>query len=81
MGSNIRRRRLRWKRHVAKTKGERRAIQAMDWSPEGKHGRTGKTREDIRCMDYDMDGDDQSGGGHRGMVGLRTRCTDLHRMY
>jgi len=44
--------------HVAGMEGERWAIQAMDWSPEGnrRRGRPGNNgqetiREDIRCMD------------------------------
>ena len=46
--------------HLARVDGERRAIQAMDWSSDGKQkkkrGRPRKNgqetiREDIRCMD------------------------------
>jgi len=40
MGNIIRRRRrLCWMGHVARMEGERLAVQAMNWSPEGKRRR------------------------------------------
>jgi len=39
MGNIIRRTRLRWMGHVARMKRKRKAVHAIDWSPEGKRKR------------------------------------------
>ena len=44
MGNIIRRRRLRWMGHMARMDGQRRAVQAMDWSPEGKRREADRKR-------------------------------------
>jgi len=78
-----------WKRHkkedyfgwdAARMESERRAIQAMDWNPEGKRKR-GRPRnnwqEDVQCMDM-RDGRHPM---HRyeGSKDCVARCADLHR--
>src|ERR1700733_6860148 len=84
---NIRGRRLRWMGHVAHMDGERRAIQAMKWTPEGKRGRgrprknwAETIREDLRPMELSWNEAIGLAEDREEWRKCVARFADLHRM-
>src|SRR6218665_3011228 len=67
--------------------GQRRAVQAMDWSPEGKRTRSRPRknwqetiREDIRCMDMAWSEAIDLAGDREGWKDCVARCAAMHWM-
>ena len=85
MGNIIRR--LCWMGHMARMNGQRRAVQAMDLSPEGKRkrGRPQKNwqetiREDVRCMDMIWSEAIDLAEDREGWKDCVSRCAEMHWM-
>ena len=79
--------------HVARMDGERRAVQAMDWSPEGKRVKEADCkrtrpqknwqetiREDIRCMDMTWSEAIDLADDRDGWKDCVARCAAMHWM-